>query len=400
MESVRSTPGGNGKANLVESNASPLIEISDALVIGAGPAGLAAAAALQEAGIRTVVLEKEEKVGNAWRHHYDRLHLHTVKHFSHLPYKPYPKDYPRYVSREQFVKYLEDYAKEFRIRPRFGETVLTVRMNRGKWEARTQSGVYRANYLVVASGYNHQPNMPGFPGEDHFGGTILHSSQYKNGSEFSGKKVLVVGCGNSGSEIAIDLAEHGAEPGLVIRSPIHVVPRDMNGVPNQVNAILLDHLPLSIADAIAVRILKLYNGDLTPYGIRLPEIGPNRQIKEFGRVPLLDIGTVDLIKKGRITVYPGIERLTEKGVVFVDGREKPFDALVYATGYKARLDRFLEDADKLTDSRGYPVAHGRETSMPGLFFIGFRNPTTGALREMNIEAQRVARIIGERFHRR
>src|SRR5690606_19988877 len=142
-------------------------------------------------------------------------------------------------------------------------------------------------------------------------------------------------------------------------------------------------LPRAVADAIALKLVAFTVGDLTPWGLRRPSIGPIQQVQELGRIPLVDIGTIDLIKQGAISVVPaGIERFTSDGVRFDNGEAHPFDVVLLATGYKPRLDRFIEDADTLTDERGYPRHHGTDTARPNLYFIGYRNPITGALRDI------------------
>jgi indole-3-pyruvate monooxygenase len=372
------------------------LETTGAVIVGAGPAGLSVAAGLVRQAIPHVILEKAESVGSSWRKHYDRLHLHTVKRYSSLPYRPFPDHYPRYPSREQVVEYLDSYARHFAIHPRFQQEVITARPVAGGWEIRTADTIFRSRYLVVATGYNGIPNIPDFPGFREFPGQWVHSSIYRNSEPYRGRKVLVVGCGNSGSEIALDLCEGGAETSMVVRGPTHVLPREITGVPNQINAILLNKLPPNIADRIAATVLRLHNGDLSRFGLVTPEVGPIRQVDELGRVPLIDVGTLAQIKAGRLKVKPAVSRFTNTGVFFTDGTSEDFDAVILATGYKARLGRFLDVADRVTDDRGYPLSHGTEAGLKGLFFVGFRNPSTGMLREISLEAVRIAEAIGER----
>ena len=362
------------------------------MIIGAGPAGLAVAACLRRIGIGFVVIERESQVAHTWRHHYDRLHLHTTKRHSTLPYQKYPKGVPRYPSRQQFVDYLEEYARRFQIEPMFETEVQRAFHDENQWVLETNKGAFRGSNLVVASGYNRIPKVPAFNGLERFGGEVLHSSQYKNGAPFNGKRVLVVGCGNSGAEIALDLHEHGAQTSLVVRNPIHVAPRDVLGNPSQNTNILLNKLPVGVADAIATTILRLIVGDLSSYGIHRPEEGPNAQILKYGRIPLIDVGTIAQIKNGHITVRPGVERFTETWVVFEDEKAEAFDAVIMATGYRSGLEEFMDDADSLLNERGYPNAFGEEMH-EGLYFIGFRNPPTGNIRETHLEAKRIVASI-------
>jgi cation diffusion facilitator CzcD-associated flavoprotein CzcO len=372
-------------------------EETEVVVIGAGPAGLATGACLRERGIPFTILEQAGAVGASWRRHYERLHLHTVKQFSALPGMPWPASVPRYPSRAQMVVYLERYAARFRLEPRFGEEVTRASRGDAGWVIQTRARELRARALVVATGYNRIPKVPAWPGQERFRGEILHSSGYRSGAAFRGKRVLVVGIGNSGGEIALDLWEQGADATIAVRSPVHVMPRDLYGIPAQINSLfLLGRLPLSIADRIAQRILAGAVGDLSRWGLRRPAIGPATQVVKHGRIPLIDVGTVARIKQGQIRVAPGPREITEGGVVFADGREMPFDAIVLATGYRAGLEEILEDAAAYTDERGYPRWHGAPTPAPGLFFIGFRNPITGQLHDIAAEAPRIARHIGTR----
>src|ERR1044072_4080587 len=184
---------------------------SKTIVIGAGPAGLAVGSCLKQESIPYIILEQNDRVASAWHHHYDRLHLHTDKRNSELPFLPFPKNYSRYVSRSQLVEYLESYAQKFQLDIRFHQEVNSARYEKDHWAVRTQDSLYRATNLVIATGCHHEPVLPNWPGQDSFKGAIIHSSQYKNGEPFKAKKVLVVGFRNSGGEIAIDLWEHGAQ---------------------------------------------------------------------------------------------------------------------------------------------------------------------------------------------
>src|SRR5512140_1303837 len=167
------------------------------IIIGAGAAGLAVGACLKRAGIPFTILEQSDRVGSAWHRHYDRLHLHTAKAFSALPFVPFPKGTPRYPSRLQVIDYLDAYARQFELTPRFNQRVLSARFVNDRWEVQTQDHSYEAANLVVACGRNHDPYCPNWPGQESFAGTMLHSSQYRNGEPFRGKRVLVVGFGNS-----------------------------------------------------------------------------------------------------------------------------------------------------------------------------------------------------------
>jgi indole-3-pyruvate monooxygenase len=363
------------------------------LVIGAGPAGLAVAACLERAGIRCLILEQDDKVGATWHRHYDRLHLHTDKGHSALPFVPFPREYPRYPSRLQVIGYLESYARQFHLEPRFGQQVVSARHANGSWEVQTQDALYQASNLVVASGYNREPCLPTWPGQATFRGTLLHASRYRSGEPFRNKAVLVVGFGNSGGEIAIDLCEHGARPSIAVRSPVNVIPRELFGIPILAIALLQRRLPPRWADALNAPILRVVMGDLTRYGLRKPSRGPATQIQRDARIPLIDVGTIDLIKRGQITVCPAIERFTEDGVVFTAGNQRKFDAVILATGYRPRVNAFLHSASAAHDEDGVPSSSGGEAPVPGLYFCGYHVSSTGMLREIALEALRIGAAI-------
>lgn len=367
------------------------------VIVGAGPAGLAVGACLQRAHIRFVILERADQIGMSWRNHYERLHLHTVKGFSALPYMPFPAHYPRYPSRQQMVDYLDAYSRQFELQPRFKQNVRSVEFVDGRWQTATEDALYRSDCVVIATGLNEAPTQPKWTDQERFKGAILHSSQYKNGERYRGQQVLIVGFGNSGTEIALDLWEHSAQPSMSVRSPINVVFRDRFGIPVQVLSIAMSPLPPRLIDALNAPILKMTFGDLSSYGLRQAPYGAATQIRDHSKIPVIDIGTIDLIKQGKIKVYPGIERFTEDGVIFSDGKSQPFDAVILATGYHVELNHLIKGSDTLFDSRGAPIDSGHATAKPGLYFCGFYNSASGLLRQIRIEATQIAREIAAKI---
>jgi indole-3-pyruvate monooxygenase len=364
------------------------------LIVGAGPAGLAVGACLQRRGLTPLLIEQGETVGWSWHHHYARLRLHTVKQYSGLPYFPFPAEFPRYPTRAQVIEYLERYARQFALQPRFGERVQRVYRADDGWCCATDRAEYVAEDVVVATGYSRTPVAPAWPGQQEFSGSIVHSSAYRSAEAYAGKSVLVVGMGNTGAEIALDLCEHGALPTLSVRGPAAVLPRDVFGVPMHLTAVLSRWLPLAVRDRVTTVIARLVLGDLRPFGLRAPASGPISAIHRLGRVPVLDVGTVRAIKAGRIRVAPGVERFTSSGAIFADGSSAQLDAVVLATGYRADLASLVEGAAAALDARGYPR---RPTGdVPGLHFVGFVATSTGVLREVAIAADRVADAIATR----
>jgi NADPH-dependent glutamate synthase beta subunit-like oxidoreductase len=368
----------------------------DIVVIGAGPAGLATSASLGRAGLPHVIVDRRYDVAASWKQHYDRLHLHTVKRYSSLPFSPWPSETPLYPSRADVVSYLERYAEQHRITPRFGVEVRRVTHDSKHFTVDTSAGRLEPRFVVVATGYNGVASRPEFPGLAGFTGRVVHTETYKNPQPYVGRRTLVVGCGNSGAEIALDLSEQGIDVAMVVRGPVHVVPRDLFGRPSQETGVLLSRLPVAVRDALVSPILRLAVGDLSRWGIVRPALGPNRLIEDAGRIPILDIGTIAQVKAGRIRVFPAVQEVLPDRVRFVDGRTEAFEAIILATGYRPGLDRFIDGFESISDERGRPHRFGEETGVPGLFFVGFRNPPTGALREIASETPRVAAAIRAR----
>jgi cation diffusion facilitator CzcD-associated flavoprotein CzcO len=361
---------------------------SDAIVIGAGPAGLSCAATMRAAGLDVTVLEKADSVGVVWRRHYDRLHLHTDRNHSGLPLMPMPRDYPTYPSRAQVVDYLESYAAKFGIDPVFNAEVTAIRRDGERWLAETSRGAFSAPVMVVATGIAHAPYRPSWPDIDTFRGPIVHSSDYRNPDAFKGKRVLVVGFGNPGGEIALDLAEAKIDVAVSVRSPVQIIPRDLLGLPILTWVILYRHLPARLVDFINAPVLRFVLGNFEKLGLRRAAKGPRQMVEEDGHVPLIDIGTLAKIRDGSIKVRSGIERLTADGVVFTDGTQEQFDAIILATGFRPDLRRLLPGSDAF-DAQGMPRITGKP-SVPGLYFCGQITVPTGQLREIAIEAERIA----------
>lgn len=371
------------------------LEIST-VIIGASAAGLATAVCLQQKNSPFILLEKEAHVATAWRNHYDRLHLHTDRGNSNLPHLPMPNRYPKYPERAQVVDYLEQYTAHFGLEPRFKQTVTAVKRQEGKWQTETEDSVYLSDNVVVATGYTRVPQLPTWPGQASFPGPILHSSAYKNGRDFVGKQTLVVGFGNSAGEIAVDLCEQGAAGVFMsVRSPVNVVPRDYLGIPILTIGQVMDYIPPKVADLMAVPMIKMSIGDLTKYGLQKLPYGPNVQIRQDGKIPILDIGTVKHIKDGSIKIMPAIEKIQERTVYFSDGREQEFDAIILGTGYKPELNKIIQGVDQTLNDEGSPLQSGVEAA-PGLYYCGFYVSPTGMLREIGIEAEKIAADIADK----
>jgi cation diffusion facilitator CzcD-associated flavoprotein CzcO len=362
----------------------------DAIIVGAGPAGLACAVTMRAAGLNVALLEKAESVGSVWRRHYDRLHLHTDRKRSGLPGMVMPRTYPLYPSRTQMVEYLESYAGRFDIQPVFNSTVSRIWRDAAQWCADLAQGPVAAPVVVIATGIADAPYRPSWPGSQAYRGPVVHSSEYRNPTPYLAKRVLVVGFGNSGGEIALDLANAGVDVTLAVRSPVQILPRDLLGFPILAWAILYRRLPARLVDFINAPILRLAVGRIEDLGLRRSAKGPRQMVDEDGRVPLIDVGTLDKIRDGSIKIAAGIDRLTPEGVVFADGRSEKFDAIILATGFRPDLRRLIPDVGGVLDKHGMPLVTGQATNAPGLYFCGQITSPTGQLREIGLEARRIA----------
>ncbi len=360
-----------------------MTEATDVVVIGAGPAGLAAAACLKRAGVSFIVIEKKPEVGASWRRHYARLRLHTIKQLSALPGLAFPKSDPRYVPRARVIAYLQRYAEHFGLAPRLGEAVRSVRRDGARWQVRTDSSDIRAAHVVIATGLNAAPVTPAVPGIARFGGRITHSADYSDAAPFAGQSVLVIGMGNTGAEIALDLADGGARPTVSVRNGVHMVPRDLFGIPIQLVArYATGTLPERWSDALFPPILDFALGNLARHGIVRPPEGILRRARA-GRIPVLDVGTARRIREGAIRIARGIKTVTVDGATFEDGTSARFDAIIFATGFRPNYPALFEEG---IDPNGEPSIH----------LVGFATPITGALRQIAAEAEALAaKIAGD-----
>ncbi|MFE9256736.1 flavin-containing monooxygenase [Streptomyces sp. NPDC006879] len=378
-------------------------------VIGAGPGGLAAAAALRARGIRAVVIEKSEGVGTSWRHHYDRLHLHTTRRLSALPGLPIPRSFGRWVARDQVVRYLEKYADHHQLDIVTGVEVTRIEVashsgGEGEpagWVLHATGGrELAARAVVVATGYNHTPHLPRWPGSETYSGNLVHAADYRNAKPYHGQDVLVVGTGNTGTEIAVDLAEGGAaRVRLAVRTAPHIVRRSTAGWPAQRTGILVRHLPVPVVDRLGRLVARASVPDLSPHGLPRPETGLYSRVRQ-GAIPVQDVGLIDAIRQGRVQPVPAVDSFDGEEVVLTDGSRLSPHTVIAATGYRRALEGLVGHLGVL-DAHGRPRTRGAHTSpsAPGLYFTGFTNPISGMLREMALDADRIARALARQGRR-
>jgi indole-3-pyruvate monooxygenase len=367
---------------------------TNTLIIGASIAGLASAGSLTKAGIDYLIIEKSNQVASPWRNHYERLHLHTNKKLSNLPYKKFDASIPQYPSRQEVVNYLDDYRQAFDINPLFNTEAMSVKKEGDVWVIDTTNGAFVAKNVIVATGPYGKPRAVHFKGMDSFKGTITHSSGYKSGRDLKGKKVLVVGFGNSACEIAIDLHEQGAYPDMAVRSAVNVLPRDILGIPILQLGLLTAGLPPRLADRINAPLFKFLLGDIRKLGLKKLPYGPLEQIEKYQSVPLLDIGTLKLIKEGHIRIFGDIDYIEGGTIHFKDGKKSDFDAIVAAIGYdKGYAGNFIQVDRSRFDDLSRSVDKQQFFGKDGLYFCGFWVSPTGQIREIALDAQKIAKHI-------
>lgn len=368
------------------------------VIVGAGPSGLAVAACLKEKGVPSLVLERSNCIASLWQlKTYDRLRLHLPKQFCELPLMSFPQEFPTYPTKQQFIQYLESYAQEFDIKPVFSQTVLCAEydQNLGFWRVRA-SGLkdeeteYVCRWLIVATGENAVEVVPQIEGIEEFGGIIMHTSRYKSGDVFKGKKILVVGCGNSGMEVCLDLCNHNASPSLVARDTVHILPQEMLGRSTfGLSMWLLKWLPIRLVDRFLLVLSWLILGDTGRFGLNRPQVGPLELKNLSGKTPVLDVGTLAKIKSGDIRVCQSIKRLRHQYVEFVDGKSENFDAIILATGYKSNVPSWLKEREMFSEKDGLPkrpFPNGWKGEC-GLYAVGF---TKRGLLGASMDAKNIA----------
>ncbi|XP_050130342.1 probable indole-3-pyruvate monooxygenase YUCCA3 isoform X2 [Malus sylvestris] len=356
------------------------IWVNGPVIVGAGPSGLAVA----------------DCIASLWQKRtYDRLKLHLPKQFCQLPNFPFPKDFPEYPTKNQFINYLESYAQHFDISPNFNETVQSAKYDEtfGHWRVKTSISTsdsnpsafaeveYICRWLVVATGENSEKIVPEFEGLEEFKGNVVHACDYKSGLAYRGKQVLVVGCGNSGMEVSLDLCNHNASPSMVVRGSVHVLPREIFGKSTfELAVLLMKWLPLWLADKILLMLTWLLFGNLQKYGLKRPSLGPLELKNISGKTPVLDIGALKKIRSGEIKVVPGISRFSHDRVKLVDGQILEIDSVVLATGYRSNVPSWLKE-NEFFSREGIPknaFPNGWKGNA-GLYAVGFtRRGLSGA----------------------
>jgi indole-3-pyruvate monooxygenase len=372
------------------------LQQTQTLIIGAGISGLASAASLKKKQIEYTIIEKQDRIAVSWRNHYDRLHLHTPKKYSGLPFKKFAVSIPRYPSRQQVVDYLEDYQKEFGIGPVFNTEALSVKRDGDRWFTETTGDSFSSKYVLIASGVFGRGRAVRFKGMETFPGRIMHSGEYKTGRDFCGQKILVVGFGNSSCEIAIDLYESGATPCMSVRSPVNVIPRDVLGIPVLELSQWMNRLSPRLADRVSAPLIRWLTGDIRKLGLQRMPYGPLEQIRRDGKAPVLDIGTIQHIREGHISICGEIDFIESRTIYFKDGKKDEFDAIVGGIGYHREYPGFMDLEKERFEDLELPVSEQKYFGKDGLYFCGYWISPRGQIFEIARDAQKIAKDIAKK----
>jgi len=366
----------------------------DAVVVGAGPAGLAVARQLgHQHGIDTLVIDRAAAPAISWRTRYDNFRLNTTGFLSHLPGQRIPLTAGRWPTREDMVRYFDDYVRRQNITLELGCEVNGVDRAEGGWRLDTSSGEIRTRAIVLATGNYRTPTIPEWPGLSHFIGELVHSGNFRNAWPFRGRDVLVVGAGNSAADIAVQLANNGARRiWLAVRTPPHLVRRAIGPLPSDILLELFAWAPASAVDPIIALSERLMWGDLSAYGFNRPPLGLKATVETTGRIPTLADELIGAVRAGRVEVVGAVEAVESDRVILADGTRIPPEVIIAATGFSMDLDGLVGHLGVL-DERGKPRSGFASHIGDGMFAIGYGIPPNGPLRAIRLNATPLAREI-------
>jgi Flavin-binding monooxygenase-like len=356
-------------------------EVTRHCIVGAGPGGLAALRAMLNLGLRVDVLEKHSGVGGIWDPTNNGTPMYESAHFissrdesAYLGFAM-PKSFPDYPRHDQILEYIQTFADTYNLTEHihFNTTVVRASWDGAAWVVKTADGQSRRyRTLTCANGTQWHPQMPTFAGQESFTGAVMHSQQFKTGSQFLGQRVLVVGAGNSGVDIACDAARFADHAAISVRRGYYLIPKHIFGVPADAFANSGPHLPMRIAQRIFPPLLKLLMGDPSKHG------WPKPDHKLFESHPIVNDQILHHLRHGDLEVRADIERFDGADVVFKDGKREAFDLVVFATGYATKVPYLDESAFVWKGNR--PSLHMRlfSPTHDGLAAIGFTEGDGGA----------------------
>ncbi|MBW4437023.1 MAG: NAD(P)/FAD-dependent oxidoreductase [Pleurocapsa minor GSE-CHR-MK-17-07R] len=374
----------------------------DVLVIGAGPAGLAAAYYLERAGIRYTVVDRAGEVGATWAHLYPSLRLNTASFVTYLPGRRMPIGTPIYPSGKQLYDYIVDYARAHPFNIQLGVDVRRISASGAGWLAETSAGDVVFPCVIAATGRYSKPFMPDLPGREGFRGRILHAQAYRAASDYAGQRVLAVGAGPSGVDIALELVEHAAAPVyLSVRSDIVVARRYPYGLPDTAwHLIARSLLPRERRKPFLDKVLYQPFPDSHKTGLTFAR---DRTHRRGTSTPVRGRAVLDAIQSGQIVPVPGVARFHPHAVELADGSQLDVETVILSTGYRPALDYL--DIETPLDAQWYPVRRdnldeGGSTeiaSAPGIYLVGRYYRGLGPLNNIRHEAKRAIEEISARL---
>ncbi len=369
------------------------------VVIGAGHAGIASALALKDHGVAALVLDEAHHVASSWQARYDHLRLNTSRATSHLPRRPYPKGTPMFPTRDEVVEHIQGHARDAGLKLLLGTRVERLSRGNGSWTVETGTGGIDARQVVLATGYENQPLVPDWDGRESFAGELIHLAEYRNADRFRSRRVLVVGPGCSGMEIAHDVATGGAaKVWLAVRTPPTIISREgPGGLPGEWIGTALLCSPTRFGNAFARFGSRHDFGDLSEYGLPVPEEGLMTRFRRDGTVPsIVDKEVIEAVTAGSVEIVAAVESLDSAVVILAGGSRVEPDAIICATGYRRALEPLVGHLGVL-DERGRPAVAAPKPVAPGLRFVGYTS-RPGALGFMSRQAKRSAKAIAREMN--
>lgn len=383
------------------SPANDIQDCGDAVcIIGAGPGGLCMARALKRQGLAYEQFERHSAVGGVWditnpgTPMYESAHFISSRDLSGFLDFPMPKHFPDYPSHRQILEYVRAFAQAFdlhaKIRYNTAVEQVTKREN-GRWLVTLQGGEQRCYRAVVcATGCNWDPNMPAIKGQ--FNGEIRHSVTFKKAAEFSGKRVLIIGAGNSGADIVCDAATHADKAFISLRRGYHFIPKHLFGLPSDEVSEKGPQLPIWLVRPIFQALLRLINGDLTRFGLPKPDH------KLFESHPLLNTQLLHYLQHGDIQAKPDLDHFDGDHAVFKDGSRERIDLALYATGYQWSC-KYAADYFEWKGGRPQLYLSIFSRQHHNLFGIGYLETNSSAYKLFDNEAHAIASYLSDQLQR-
>jgi len=371
----------------------------DVIIIGAGTSGLTVAHHLLARGIRPLIVDAASNIASAWRLRHPQLSLNTHRLLSGLPDMPIPKSKGTFISRDDYITYLESYAnnlqKEFQLDILFNTQITSIESSNGIWDLAADERHFSASNIIIATGPDREPYMPYWQGMDSYQGIIRHVANLGNIKQYDGKNILIIGGANSGIDAVNHLVRRGCYASLVVsmRNGCHLMPTYIAGIPSQILGPILAKLPIWFQDKLAKLFSNLCFGDLTKYGITTPKLGLASRMTKSGVAPGFDNGFIKALKLGKVSIASGVDRFTASQVMFKEAEQfvsqdkqpRYFDHVICATGYRTGLDTLLPSA--CLNANGY--TH----DLPGLHVFGMEAKIQGSIYARLDEAETLAERI-------